>query len=230
MPHRDWTADLEGIAEAVGDGTRVVFLDNPCNPTGTHVGPTELARFLDALPPEVLVVLDRAYYEFVPPAERFEEDLDRIRAGENLVVLRTFSKAHGLAGLRIGYAIARPEHARALDRVREAFNTSSFAQIAALAALDDEAHVARTLDVVEGVRPWLAAELGRLGFEAPPSRTNFLFADLGPRADAIHRGLLERGIVVRPMTAPGIERRARISVPVRDKAERLVTALEEIVG
>ena len=230
VPHLDWRFDLDGLRETVSERTRVLFLDDPCNPTGTGIPASDLAALLDDLPPETLVVLDRAYYEFVAPGERFEEDVERIQGGANLIVLRTFSKAYGLAGLRAGYAVARPEHARALNRVREAFNSSAYAQAAALAALEDEAHVAATVRVVEAERPWLQGELERLGFDVQPSVTNFLFTDLGPEAGRIHHELLRGGIIVRPMSAPGIRTRARISIPARPGGERLVAALEEILA
>lgn len=230
VPHVDWRFDLEALRSAVSPRTRVVFLDNPCNPTGTCIEAGELSALLDELPPETLVVLDRAYYEFESPETRFEEDVDRIRDGANLVVLRTFSKAHGLAGLRIGWAVTRPEHARALDRVREAFNTNSLAQEAALAALDDEDHLGATLEVVNTERAWLSARFHELGFEHVPSVTNFLFTNLGTRAEEVNEGLLSRGIVIRPMSAPGIESWARISLGSREGNERLVAALAEILG
>lgn len=230
VPHVRWRFDLDGLRETVTARTRVLFLDNPCNPTGTCVGPDELAALLDDLPPETLVVLDRAYYEFEPVATRFDEDLDRIRDGGNLIVLRTFSKAHGLAGLRIGYAMARPEHARALDRVREAFNASTLAQVAALAALDDEPHIERTRAIVKSERPWLSARFEELGLEHVPSVTNFLFTNLGPRAADVNEALLSRGVVIRPMSAPGIETWARISVSTRAGNERLVAALAEALA
>ncbi|HUP01823.1 MAG TPA: histidinol-phosphate transaminase [Gemmatimonadota bacterium] len=230
VPHRDWRFDLAGLRRAVTERTRVVFLDDPCNPTGTSIPAEDLAALLDDLPPRTLVLLDRAYYEFIPPAERFAEDLDRIRDGANLVVLRTFSKAYGLAGLRVGYAITRPEHARAMNRVREAFNCGSLAQAAAVAALDDHAHVAETVAIITAERAWLGRELARLGFRTVPSITNFLFTDLGPRAGSINRALLERGIVVRPMSAPGIQSWARISISNRDGNLRLIGALEALVG
>jgi histidinol-phosphate aminotransferase len=230
VPHRDWRFDLEGLRDVVTGRTRVLFLDNPCNPTGTCIDPEELGGLLDDLPPETLVVLDRAYYEFEPEATRFGEDLDRIRDGGNLIVLRTFSKAHGLAGLRIGYAMARPEHARALDRVREAFNASALAQIAALAALDDEAHVERTRAVVETERAWLSVRFDELGLPHVPSVTNFLFTNLGPRAAEVNEALLSRGVVIRPMSAPGIESWARISVGDRAGNERLVAALADALA
>lgn len=231
VPHRsDWRIDLDGMREAVTERTRVVYLDDPCNPTGTRLPAKELAAFLDDLPPETLVLLDRAYYEFVPPPERFEEDRPRIRDGENLVVLRTFSKAYGLAGIRIGYALARPEHAAAMNRVREAFNTSVLAQAAGRAALDDDAHLAATLRLTGTERPWLAARLEALGLRVVPSSTNFLFADLGPRAGAVVEGLHARGIVIRPMSAPGIETWCRITIPDRADGERFVAALAEVLG
>ena len=222
VPHVDWRFDLDGLRGAVTERTRVLFLDNPCNPTGTLIGPAELAGLLDDLPPETLVVLDRAYYEFEPAATRFAEDLDRIGDGANLIVLRTFSKAHGLAGLRIGYAMARPEHARALDHVREAFNASSLAQIAALAALDDE--------TVETERAWLSARFDELGLEHVSSVTNFLFTNLGGQAAEVNEALLSRGVVIRPMSAPGIETWARISVGDRGGNERLVAALADALA
>jgi histidinol-phosphate aminotransferase len=230
VPHVGWRFDLDGLREAVTARTRVLFLDNPCNPTGTCVEPGDVAALLDDLPPEILVVLDRAYYEFEPAATRFAEDLDRIRDGANLVVLRTFSKAHGLAGFRIGYAMARPEHARAMDRVREAFNTNSLAQIAALAALDDEGHLERTRETIDSERAWLSARFDELGLEHVPSVTNFLFTNLGPRAADVNESLLSRGIVIRPMSAPGIETWARISVSARAGNERLVSALTEALA
>ncbi|HET6638075.1 MAG TPA: histidinol-phosphate transaminase [Gemmatimonadota bacterium] len=230
VPHVEWKFDLDGLRDAVSERTRVLFLDNPCNPTGTCVDREELAGFLDDLPSEILVVLDRAYYEFEPEASRFGEDLDRIRDGANLVVLRTFSKAHGLAGLRIGYAMARPEHARALDHVREAFNASSLSQVAALAALDDEAHVERTRAVVETERAWLSARFEELGLEHVPSVTNFLFTKLGARAAEVNETLLSRGVVIRPMSAPGIESWARISIGDRAGNERLVAALADALA
>lgn len=230
VPHVEWRHDLDGLRAAASERTRVVFLDNPCNPTGTCIGAMDLAALLDDLPPETLVVLDRAYHEFESPATRFAEDVERIADGANLVVLRTFSKAHGLAGLRIGYAITRPEHARALERVREAFNTNALAQIAALAALDDEEHLRRTVETVTAERAWLRARFDELGLEHVPSETNFLFTNLGPRAPEVNEGLLARGIVVRPMSAPGIETWARISVAARPGNERLVRALREALG
>ncbi|MGH7571252.1 MAG: histidinol-phosphate transaminase [Gemmatimonadota bacterium] len=230
VPHVDWAFDLDGLRAVVSERTRVVFLDDPCNPTGTRIGPSDLAALLDDLPPDTLVLLDRAYYEFVTPEDRFEEDVERIRGGANLIVLRTFSKAYGLAGLRVGYAVARAEHARALDRVREAFNTSVFAQAAALAALGDDEHVAATVRLVEKERDWLRGRLDRLGLAVVRSATNFLFTDLGPGAASIDRELLRRGIIVRPMSAPGIKTRARISIPARPGGERLVAALEEILA
>lgn len=230
VPHVGWRFDLDGLRDAVTERTRVLFLDDPCNPTGTGIPTPGLAALLDDLPPEVLVVVDRAYYEFVPPAERFEEDVERIQGGANLVVLRTFSKAYGLAGLRAGYAVARPEHAHAMNRVREAFNSNSYAQAAALAALEDDAHVSATVRVVDAERSWLQGQLERLGLAFQPSITNFLFTDFGPQAARIHQELLRRGIIVRPMSAPGIRTRARISIPARPGGERLVGALEEILA
>lgn len=230
VPHRDWRFDLDGMLDAVDERTRVVFLDNPCNPTGTHLLPGELADFLDRLPSRDLVVLDRAYYEFVPPALRVDDDLDRIRSGANLVVLRTFSKAYGLAGLRVGYALARLEHTRAMNRVREAFNTTSMAQVAALAALDDGGHAAETVATIAVEREWLGRAFDRLGLPWVPSTTNFLFTDLGSRAAEINEGLLRRGIIIRPMTAPAIAAWARITIWTRTGNERLVAALEDLIG
>jgi histidinol-phosphate aminotransferase len=230
VPHREWRIDLDAVVQGVDDRTRVVFLDNPCNPTGTHIPSSELSAFLDAVPSRVLVVLDRAYFEFVPPTERLVDDRERIQGGANLVVLRTFSKAYGLAGLRVGYALARPEHARAMNRVREAFNTTSLSQAAALAALDDEPHAARTVATIAVEREWLGKAFDRLGLVHVPSTTNFLFTDLGPRAAEITEGLLQRGIIIRPMTAPAIRTWSRISIWTRGGNQRLVDALQDLLA
>lgn len=223
-----WRFDLDGVLDAIEPRTRVVFVDNPCNPTGTHIQASELAAFLDRVPPEVTVVLDRAYYEFVAPERRFAEGVSRISEGRNLVVLRTFSKAYGLAGLRIGYAVARPETARAMNRVREAFNTTVYGQVAATAALADEDHIRRSVAMVDEVRPRLRDALEERGFAVVDSHTNFVFTDLGPRAAEINEGLLERGIIIRPMVAPGLESWARITVPLAADVERFVDALDAV--
>ena len=230
VPHAGWGHDLDGLRAAVSERTRVLFLDNPCNPTGRSVAPAELAALLDDLPAETLVVLDRAYHEFESPDTRFAEDVDRIADGANLIVLRTFSKAYGLAGLRIGYAMAREEHARALERVREAFNTNTLAQAAAIAALDDTEHLRRTVETTVAERVWLGARFDELGLEYVPSETNFLFTNLGPGAAEVNESLLARGIVIRPMSAPGIETWARISLSTRAGNERLLRALREALG
>jgi len=151
-PMRDLTFDLPAIAHAVTPRTKVVYLGNPNNPTGTMFTATDLDRFLEALPPRILVVLDEAYYEYVQRPD-YSHSIDYVRAGKNILVLRTFSKVHGLAGIRLGYGLGHPELIECLNRIRSPFNASSVAQVAGLAALDDREHVARALYALGGELP-----------------------------------------------------------------------------
>lgn len=225
VPCRDFTHDLPAMAAAIAPDTRLVFIANPNNPTGTAVPPRAIEEFLRRVPPELVVVLDEAYYEYLPPDLRFE-GIPHLKE-KKLILLRTFSKIHGLAGLRIGYGLASAEMVEILNRVRQPFNTSSLAQVGALAALDDEAHIRRAIEVNRLGRVRLEKGFRALGLEYVPSAANFILVRVG-RGMEVYRRLLSRGIIVRPMDGNGLPEWLRITVGLPKENERLLKELERI--
>ncbi len=222
--------DLEAIRKLLSRRTKVVFLANPDNPTGTWFAEQDLVQFLDAVPKDTLVVLDEAYVEFVD-APGFQDALALRRKYQNLVVLRTFSKIHGLAGLRLGYGIARPDIVEFVDRVRAPFNVNLIAQAAGIAALDDLEHVERSRALVREERPLLAEGLGSVGATVVPSQGNFLLADFpGRPGKELFEALLREAIVVRPMGGYGFPTAQRITVGLRSENERCLAALRKVLG
>jgi histidinol-phosphate aminotransferase len=216
--------DPASLASAVGPKTRMVFIANPNNPTGTWLDETELDLLLRAVPPEVIVVLDEAYHEYsatlgVPDGSRWLE------RHPNLVVTRTFSKAYGLAGLRVGYAISHPDLADILNRIRQPFNVSVPALAAAAAALDDHEHLEATISLNHSGIERLRAGLAELGIMAPPSAGNFVLADLGRAAGAVDHALLREGVIVRPLANYGLPNHLRISTGTAVQNERLLSAM-----
>jgi histidinol-phosphate aminotransferase len=222
--------DLEALRARLTDRTKVIFLANPDNPTGTSFTEAELVPFLEAVPPTALVVLDEAYVEFVEAAG-YPDSLALRRRFPNLVILRTFSKIYGLAGLRLGYGVARAELVGFLDRVRAPFNTSLVAQAAGVAALGDTEHVERTRALVRSERPFLAAGLAALGATVVPSQGNFLLADFpGTSGKAVFDGMLREGVVVRPVAGYGFPTCQRITVGLRSENEKCLAALKRVLG
>lgn len=226
VPMRDrFHYDLTGLRTRLTPRTKLIFLANPDNPTGTWFTKADLVALLDAVSSETLVVLDEAYVEFVD-APGFPDALALRKRYPNLVVLRTFSKIYGLAGLRLGYAIARPEVAELLDRVRAPFNTNLVAQAAGVAALSDDAHVERSRALVRVERPWLTDGLRALGATVAPSQGNFVLADFpGKPGRATFEALLRQAIVVRPVGGYGFPTAQRITVGTRPENERCLAAL-----
>lgn len=228
VPANDHHHDLDAIAAAVGPRCRLVFLANPNNPTGTIFRREAWRRFIEAIPRDVLVVVDQAYCEFVGDPE-YPQLLDELDALPNVLLLRTFSKIYGLAGLRIGYAIGDRDVVSAVGRLRQPFNVNSLAQAAALAALGDDAHVEASRRVsVEG-RRYLARELSELGLACVPSEANFVLVDVGD-GDRVTKGMLARGIIVRPMRGYGMASKIRISVGTDEQNRRCVRALAAVLG
>ncbi len=225
VPHRGFRFDLAAMAEAVTADTRIVFLDNPNNPTGTIYTRDEWEAFLLRVPPEVVIVVDEAYLEFVNDPD-YPNSLDYQSDDRLIVTLRTFSKIYGLAGLRIGYGISSPQLIDALNRIRQPFNVNSLAQVGALAALDDETHIRRTQDNNAQGLAYLRAELDRLGLEYTPSWANFLLVKIGA---GVAEQLLPAGIIVRPMEGYGYPGYARVSVGTRHENERFIRVMEQIV-
>lgn len=227
VPLRRYTHDLEAIFDAIGPQTRLVFLANPNNPTGTIFRRREWEDFIAHVPAHVIVVMDEAYYEFVEDPD-YPDSLTSHRPGRPLVTLRTFSKIYGLAGLRIGYGIAPPELVDLIDRVRAPFNVSSLAQVAALAALEDDEHVERTRQCNREGMAYLRAEFERLGLDFVPSSANFLLVRVGNGA-RVYEAMLREGVIVRPMGVYGFPEHVRISIGTPQENERCVAALERVL-
>src|SRR5258708_30652021 len=195
IAQRDFAFDLKAMAKAITPKTGVVYLANPNNPTGSAFRRTEFDEFLAAVPDDVLVVLDEAYIHYAV-SMGLQDSVEAYRKRKNLLILRTFSKVYGLAGLRIGYAIGRPELLSAMNKLRTPFNTSGVAQAAALAALDDKEHVTRCIETNAAERKRLSEGLARLGFRPVPSEANFVFMGVGPEAKGLSDDLLRMGGIV----------------------------------
>ena len=226
-PLKDYAYDLDALAERLDESVRVVYLANPNNPTGTMVTAAETDRFLARVPENVLVVLDEAYCDYVERPD-YSHALDSVRAGRYLMVLRTFSKAHGLAGLRVGYGIGHPEIVDAVNRLRSPFNVSSLALVAAEAALDDSEHIRRSLESNRRGLACFARELPRLGLRAVPSVANFVYCETGRDAKEDFKALLRLGVIVRPMGFMGMPRGLRITVGTEEENRRVLEALARL--
>jgi histidinol-phosphate aminotransferase len=220
--------DMEGMAEHVSPKTRMIFVNNPNNPTGTIVSRDDFEKFLQRVPPEVLVVVDEAYIEFVRDST-CPTGLDYLDADKTVVTLRTFSKAYGLAGLRIGYGVMKENLADLMHRVRQPFNTNVLAQVGALAALDDDVFFKKTICTVHEGLDFLYGEVEKLGLRYFPTQTNFFLIDLEREAISIFEKMLRKGVIVRPMTAYGYPNYIRINVGLPEENQRLVDVLKEVI-
>ncbi len=219
--------DVDALIAAIRPDTGLLFLANPNNPTGTHLGRADLVRLMQALPQSALFVLDEAYVEFVE-AEDFVSGLELREQHPNLIVLRTFSKAYGLAALRVGYAIARKRVIDYLDRVRAPFNVSSVGLAAARAALQDPEHLARYVTMNRRERCRVTGALAELGLKVVPSQANFVLVDTMRDGRTIYESLLRLGVIVRPM-GPPIARYLRISIGLPEENDRMIRSLSEVI-
>ncbi len=216
--------DLVAMHAAIDATTKLVYIANPNNPTGTWNNPEQLRPFLARVPPTVIVALDEAYFEY---ARRVDcpDGMDLINEYPNLVVLRTFSKAHALAGVRVGYAISHPEVADVLNRVRQPFNVGIPGLAGATASLQDESQARRAVQLVDSGLEQLAAALPRLGLKPHPTAGNFVLVDVGGNSQIIYERLLRLGVIVRPVGGYGLPRCLRITIGTADQNERLIAAL-----
>jgi histidinol-phosphate aminotransferase len=226
---RDHRLDLEAMARAMTPLTKLVFVANPNNPTATIVTADEVQHFMARVPERTIVVFDEAYTEFAQGPD-LPDSLAYVKEGRRVIVLRTLSKAASLAGLRVGYAIADADATSLMNRIRQPFNVNSLAQVAALAALDDEAHQLECVRMIEAGRHHLYDEFKAIGVGYVPSRANFILVDVGRSAADIYQRLLKEGVIVRPMTAFGMESTLRITVGTPDENRRLVKALRAVLG
>jgi histidinol-phosphate aminotransferase len=213
------------MAQAITERTKLLYIANPNNPTGTIVYREELERFLERVPDHVLVILDEAYFEYVDHSE-YPNGLDSVRAGRNVVVFRTFSKAYGLAGLRIGYAVGRPEFLDPVERVREPFNVNTLAQVAAAAAITDYEHIERTRAFNRAGLEYLQTACERLGLPFVPSQANFLLIEVGCECARIQQELLKRGVLVRTGEVFGMPTFLRVNTGTPEQNERFIEAFQ----
>jgi histidinol-phosphate aminotransferase len=222
--------DLDAIAAAITDRTKLIFLCNPNNPTGNIVTADEVAEFMRRVPGHVIVVFDEAYYEFVDSPD-YPDSLAYVKSGlyPNAVVLRTFSKAYGIAGIRLGYGIAHPTLLAPLRATTESFPVNRLAQIAGLAALEDDEFMALTIAVNAAGREYLYREFDRRGLTYVRSHTNFILLHIGPAAKAVFHALLERGVIVRPCVAYELPEHLRITVGTEAQNARFIAVLEEVL-
>lgn len=223
---RDFAFDLDALADAVNDGVRVLYFANPNNPTGSLFRAAEFSRFLEEIPDDIILILDEAYYEYVDEPG-YTRSVDYVREGRPVLVLRTFSKIYGLAGMRIGYGIGHPEIVTALNRIRSPFNFSALALAAAEAALDDTGHLRRSLESNREGLALLRDGFAELGFAVAPSCANFVYIETGHEPPAAANFLLGQGVIVRPLAFMGMPRGLRVTVGAAEENRR---ALEAFAG
>ncbi len=235
VPMKKDTFDLDGILAAIDANTRVIYVANPNNPTGTLVDAHAMDRFLDRVPEHVIVVLDEAYCDFAEPAARaraieYTHSVDYVRAGRRVVVLRTFSKAHGLAGLRIGYGLGPASLLNYFARMRTAFSISEVAQAAALAALEDKAHIAKTVENNSAGAKFLLEQISELGFGVLPTFANFLYIELGDDAVAAAKRFEAEGVIIRPLKVWGASTAIRVTIGTPEQNRKFLAALKKVMA
>ena len=227
--HEDGYVDLDKILEVMPDDTKIIFIANPNNPTGNIIPPEKIKSFMSKVTKDVIIVFDEAYYEYASFYTDFPDTMDYIREGRNVVILRTFSKIYGLAGLRIGYGFTVPEIYEAVQKVRLPFNLNRMAQIAAIAALDDVEHVEKSLKITKDGIEYLTSEFDKLGLKYVPTYTNFIMVKFGDKTKMVHETLLKNGVVVRPLDPYGIYDYLRISIGTMKENQKLIKILKEIL-
>ncbi len=225
VPDPDFKPDLRAMLNAITPETRLIFIANPNNPTGTALEPEEIDELIMLIPPTVVVVIDEAYYEFLdnPP-----DILKHIRFGRNVVLMRTFSKTHGLAGIRIGYGLMPKFLSQWVQRVRQPFNTNVFAQAAALAALNDEEHVQKTVALIKAERAKMQQALAEMGLKTVSSQANFLLLEVG-NGNEVFRALLHKGVIVRTMDSYKLPSWIRVSIGLPEHNQKFLEALKSIL-
>jgi len=223
---RDFTCDVDSVIRACDDHTQIAFVANPNNPTGTHIGRDALVRLLREVPAHVLLVIDEAYFEYADPAE-VPDTLELLGERENLVVLRTFSKAYGLAGLRVGYGVVPAYVAERLHRVRDPFNVNSVAQAAASFVLRDTETLRKVVGANTSGRLWVTEQLGKLGLHVWPSQGNFVMFDTPHPSGVLNDALLRRGVIIRPLGPYGLPTQIRVTIGTPAENTKFIEALTD---
>lgn len=230
-PARQWGHDLEAMRALVNDRTRLIFIANPNNPTGTWLDAPTLQTFLGSLPPHVLIVMDEAYFEYALFAQQnYPDAMQWTGLYSNLIVARTFSKAYGLAGLRVGYAVSHPDVADMLNRVRQPFNVNSVALAAAQAALGDTEHLERSVRLNQQGMLQLTRAFDEMELKFIPSAGNFVCVETGDASSAIYEAMLYEGVIVRPVDNYQMPRHLRITIGLAEENERCISALKKVLA
>lgn len=229
-PLKDYSLDLEAMASAITGRTKLVIVCNPNNPTGTIVTAGEVEAFMERVPDHVLVVFDEAYFELVA-SDDFADTIAYVRQGqENVMVMRTFSKVYGLAGIRLGYGIAMPGVLAPMNQAKESFAVNLLAQAAGMGALQDTEFLQRTVAANEASRLYLYQQLDRLGLMYVPSHTNFVLVRIGPRASEVQQELLKQGVIVRPGGGYDLGEFLRVTVGTPEQDARFIEVLEKVLA
>ena len=228
VPLKDFKYDLDAMAGCINERTKLIFIANPNNPTGTMVTHDEVARLLDRMTERAVLVLDEAYSEYIDRPD-YPRSLSWVLEGRNVILLRTFSKVYGLAGLRLGYAIARPELIGYLEQVRQPFNVNSVAQAGAIASLADPDHVERSKKLNADGKAFFYREFDRLGLPYTVSEANFVWVDLKTDSVQVFKDLLRRGVIIRTGDIFGYPTHARVTVGTAEENARFIAALEEVL-
>lgn len=226
---KEYTYNLEGLAQRMNERTKIIFISNPNNPTGTIVTKEEANNFIKNVPKDIVVVFDEAYYDYVED-KNYPNSVSYALEGKNVIVLRTFSKIAGIAGVRIGYGIAKPELISYLRRVVNPFTTNRLAQVAALASLDDEEHYRKVLNSNQEGKRYLYRELKELGIFYVPTEANFIFIDLKRGSKDIFEKLLKKGIIIRPGETWGCPNFIRVTIGTPYENEKFINALKEVLN
>jgi len=227
VPLKEYRHDFDTILKSISSDTKIVYLDNPMNPIGNMVTQSEVSKFMEKVPEDVIVVFDEAYHEYVNQ-KNFPNTLKFIEEGRNVIVLRTFSKLYGLAGLRVGYCITKEDFIDALQKVNPPFSVNRFAQIGASAALDDKEHIRKTKELNESGKKFLYEHLEKMSIFHIPSETNFVTLDVKTDANKISEELQKKGVIVRPLTMYGKPTFLRVTVGTLEQNKRFVEAFEQI--
>jgi len=225
----DYSQDLDAVLDAITDRTKLIFIANPNNPTGTMSTAEQVDQFMRFIPDDVIVVFDEAYYEYVD-REDFPQTLKYVNEGRNVITCRTFSKIYGLAGLRVGYGIAKPELVEIMNKVRQPFNVSMVAQAAARASLRDKDHVEKSIKINCEGKIYLCSQFESMGLDYVPSEGNFILLHLGRPGLDVMKELLKMGVIVRPLVGYELPNSVRITIGTREQNEKLIASLRQVLG
>jgi histidinol-phosphate aminotransferase len=228
-PMKDFKYDLKAMQSAISEKTKIIFIANPDNPTGTYCTESEVATFMKAVPKNVIVFFDEAYYEFGKQQKDFPDTMKYLSGGRNVIISRTFSKVYGLSGIRVGYGISSARLVGYMDKVREPFNVNLLAQAAARAALDDTQFLKKTLSNTKKGKEFLCGEFDKLGLGYVPSATNFILVNIKKPCKEIFNKLLASGVIIRDMAAWGLDTYIRVTVGTPGENKKFIQALRRIL-